>query len=706
MRDRVSRPVLGIALVALAATAPVAFAGRHDEPKTVRDLAYGEVLFYFYQDDHFAALTRLLAALARDEMPSHARDADLLLGALYLSYGQHRLAGQIFDQVLADSVDSELRDRVWYFLAKIWYQRGYLDESAAALARITDELPDPLEPDRRMLEAQVLMDLGRFDDALAALSAWRRPQDQWVGYTKYNIGVALVRLGRVEDGARVLEEVGTLETDNSELRALKDKANVALGYAWLQAGQPLLAKPALQRVRLDGPYSNKALLGVGWADAEQENYRAALAPWIELRGRDLLDSAVQESLLAVPYAFAQLGAEKQAADYYVDAIEAFNSEIVRLNATMISVREGALVGELLEGQKADGSGWYWRLDDIPKSVESRYLYDLMAGNRFQEALKGYRDLLYLRDNLDRWADSLSVFDDILDTRQRAYEQRVPLIDQSLERMDLDEMARRRVALESRLLEVERAEDVVALGTPEQQSQWRKLVAMEPNLDLIEGNPRAAELRDKQRFLKGLLLWELRRDYRARLWAEQRDLRALDREIKEARRHYHEVSSAADGWPDQFADLTTRIGALRPRVEALGARAEATLGEEQAYLEDIVIDELQAQRDRLNTYMVQARFSLASIYDRAAAGEAPDAGESGEAPDPGAGDDAALNHNENDPGAGDDAALNRTENDPGAGDDAALNRTENDPSVGDERIPHADPAPSGVERRGLVAEERR
>ena len=33
---------------------------------------------------------------------------------------------------------------------------------------------------------------------------------------------------------------------------------------------------------------------------------------------------------------------------------------------------------------------------------------------------------------------------------------------------------------------------------------------------------------------------------------------------------------------------------------------------------IAVDELKAQRDRLNTYMLQARFALASIYDRAAA----------------------------------------------------------------------------------------
>ena len=246
-----------------------------------------------------------------------------MLGGLYLSYGEHRLAGEIFERVLAESVDPALHDRCWFFLAKIWHERGYQPEAEAALGRITGELPEDLEPQRQMLTAEVLMSQGRFADALAALEAWKKPGDAWVGYAKYNIGVSLVRLGKIEDGARVLDEVGKLEPKTPQLDALRDKANVALGYAWLQASRPVEAKPSLQRVRLDGPFSNKALLGVGWSDAETKNYRAALAPWLALNDRNLLDSAVQESLLAVPYAFAQLGAHKQAADHYVEAIDAF-----------------------------------------------------------------------------------------------------------------------------------------------------------------------------------------------------------------------------------------------------------------------------------------------------------------------------------------------------------------------------------------------
>ena len=131
------------------------------------------------------------------------------------------------------------------------------------------------------------------------------------------------------------------------MASLRDKANLALGYAWLQANNPTAARTALERVRLSGPYSTRALLGMGWAEAALGQYREALTPWTELHGRNLLDAAVQESYLAVPYAYGKLNANAQAAEYYESAIKSFDSEEQQIDTAVARIGEGHMTDDLL-----------------------------------------------------------------------------------------------------------------------------------------------------------------------------------------------------------------------------------------------------------------------------------------------------------------------------------------------------------------------
>ena len=106
------------------------------EPTVVKDAHYGEVLYYFYQEEYFPAIVRLLAAQKQTQLENHIDESELLLGGLYLSYGHHQRAAEIFERLLADNVEPEIRDRTWFFLAKIWHQRGYLAESQNALLNV------------------------------------------------------------------------------------------------------------------------------------------------------------------------------------------------------------------------------------------------------------------------------------------------------------------------------------------------------------------------------------------------------------------------------------------------------------------------------------------------------------------------------------------------------------------------------------------
>src|SRR5690242_3143924 len=193
------RPFSRLALAAVLAAAvvsaaPEAFAARKQKdtlPTTrIQDLHYGDVLFYFYQDDDFEAITRLNAYEQWGLMPHHTAESQLLLGGLYLSLGLHNEAGRRFQELLTPQTPEVVRNKAWFYLAKVWYARGYLDRAEQAIRQVKGKLPTQLEAEKQHLFANILLRLGRFDEAVALLRNWRGPAD-WMAYAQFNLGVAL-----------------------------------------------------------------------------------------------------------------------------------------------------------------------------------------------------------------------------------------------------------------------------------------------------------------------------------------------------------------------------------------------------------------------------------------------------------------------------------------------------------------------------------
>ena len=604
----------GLALGALVAT-PVA-ATEERGPIVVEDPHYGDVLFHFYSEDYFAAIVRLLALRETGKLESHLIESEVLLGGLYLNYGHHLEAAEIFERVLADNVDPEIRDRTWFFLAKIWQQRGYLDRAATALASIEGTLPDNLEREAEMIEAEIYIATGEFDRAIALLSEWEG-ETEWSRYAQFNLGVALVRSGRIAEAERILSDLGSIDPWTEELTSLRDKANLALGYALLQDGRPLAAKAPLSRVRLEGPFSNKALLGVGWADAQLDNYQRALVPWMELRGRDLLDSAVQESMLAIPFALGKLDAVSQAADHYLNAIEAFYEETNSIDATIGRIESGAFLEEFVTDEPLDSSGWYWEMERLPEGPEARYLFHLLSTHEFQEGLKNYRDLNYLYQNLDSWQRNVDVFRTMLETRREAFETRLPRVQDALGRADIDDLVDRKLEYDSVLNDIEQSDDWLALSSEEQFDMWGTVTGLEANPALGADTAEAAEVRNKIKLIKGVLQWELEREFKDKLWKLRREVRQTGEALVETQRSRREVDQSMRDEPLDFEALEVRVDGLASRVEGMQMRVADAMGAQRTYLQRIAVGELTAQKQRLDTYSVQARFALASIYDRAA-----------------------------------------------------------------------------------------
>ncbi|HKM56951.1 MAG TPA: hypothetical protein VJY33_26330, partial [Isosphaeraceae bacterium] len=279
-------------------------------PKDLKDLYFGEALYHAYQGEWFDAVSRLDTELAlhygvdepeRDTLHYHVNQAEFDVGDFELYYRMHRKAGRAIKAVIEGNVPEPVKNEAIYRLARIYFQKGQPIEAQEAIDRIKGAVPEKIRGDLAFLRAEILMANGRFADSAHILGGIQNAPDL-SGFSTYNLGIALIRDGKETDGRSSLDRAGQIKSDDSVTLAIKDKSNLVLGEKLLTEKKFAAAKDVLDRVRLAGPFSNRGLLGSGWADASREQYQNALVPWTILAGRAATDPSVEEAMLAVPYA--------------------------------------------------------------------------------------------------------------------------------------------------------------------------------------------------------------------------------------------------------------------------------------------------------------------------------------------------------------------------------------------------------------------
>jgi uncharacterized protein YlxW (UPF0749 family) len=590
-----------------------------EPPAGVQDPHYGDSLFYFYQGRYFSAVTSLMVSQHFERMPRHADEAEVLRGGLFLSYGLHREAGEIFARLIEKGAPPAVRDRAWFYLAKIRYQRGLHAQAEEALARIERDLPAELQEDRVLLQAQLAMARGDYTGAartLETLTKRGKPGSDVALYARYNLGVAMIKAGQAAQGAALLDEVGRAATGSEELRSLRDKANVALGFAALQEERAADARRQLERVRLSGMLANKALLGFGWAAASQRDLNAALVPWTELAQRDPSDAAVLEARLAVPYAYAELGAYGKALGLYQDAIGAFERESARLDESIAAIRAGALLAGLIERNPGEEMGWFWNIERLPELPHTGHLAQVLAQHEFQEAFKNYRDLLFLARNLKQWEDSLEVLRAMLANRRQAFAERLPAVRAREQTIDLATYDARRDALRGELARVESEGDGAALADARERELQARIDAARALVERGGADPQIAAARERLRRVQGALAWQQTQNFADRLWQAKKHFSELERNLDEAHTRAQKLARAQREAPARMDALAARIEALAARVKALQPRVAELAAAQQNHVQELAVAQLDKQKERIAAYVSQARFAVAQIYDRA------------------------------------------------------------------------------------------
>ena len=591
----------------------------------LKDLYFGEALYHAYQGEWFDAISRLDTEIPgyyrvdepeKDTLHFHINQATFDVGDFELNYRMHQRAGRAIKSVIEGNVPEPVRNEAIYRLARMYFQKDRPEDALKTVNLVRGSVPADVRPELVYLRSNIDMANGKNGEAALILKDILSDKSM-EGFSSYNMGIALIRDGKEQSGREYLDKAGRVEKSDEATLSIKDKANLVLGEKLMADKNYESAKSVLDRVRIDGPFSNRALLGSGWADAYRDQYESALVPWTILAERGTTDESTEEAMLALPYAYGKLGVYSKAAVLYDKAVQTFGKEIDRLNASITSIHEGKFLKALVREEIKQDPNWVIKLRELPESPETFYLLDLMASHDFQETLKNYLDLEELRKKIEVWSGDLVAFEDIIEKRKAYYQPLLPQVDKEFRQLDSKMRLRlmQRDLIEKRLQAMLTAPHPEYLATAAERIALDEVTRVEQKLS-AGGKAVPADAAARIKRLRGVIRFGIYTEYDRRFTDAHRHLRNLNSDIARLKKAYISFVRARQAATQSYEGYNNIIRTLKSRIATAQSKVMELMPKQGEILTNMAVSELSKRRDRITEYQTKAHFAMADSFDRA------------------------------------------------------------------------------------------
>ncbi|GMR16000.1 MAG: hypothetical protein BMS9Abin31_0300 [Gammaproteobacteria bacterium] len=590
-----------------------------------KDLFFSEGLYYAYQEQYFDAISKIDAELAQyygldepelNSLHFYLNHAEFSIGDFELYYRMHNRAGRAIKSVLEGDVEDVVRNDAAYRLAKIYHQKQQPVNALHTIQRIKGEVPEKIKYDLELLKAQIYISNEKFPDAIQILN--NIENDSAVdGYASYNLAIAYIGNNETEKGILQLDKTGQISSGDKAVLAIRDKANLVLGYKLMENKQPERAIKYFERIRLGGPFSNRALLGSGWAAVAAEKYKQAIVPWTILSKRTVTNQSVQEVLLGLPFVYGKLEAHGKAAVLYGKALDTYGNELKKLDNSIKSIREGKFLEAVVREEYKKDKNWLINLRNLPDAPETHYLMQLLASNDFQESLKNYFDLDDLGKKISSWDGYLDSYTETINHRKNYYTPLFPPMQEKFRLLD----SRMKLRLAQRKKIADRLNKMLISPRPDYLAKVNERIALNKIYKIEKKfkkgkNSGSAEINSRISRLKGVIKWNIETEYQERFTEADKNLRLLNEHIDELDNRYRSFVRIRQAATQSFIGYDDQIRQLKNRIRFADEKIKLLLARQGHMLELMSISELENRRKRIEELQIKARFSVAESYDRA------------------------------------------------------------------------------------------
>ena len=329
-------------------------------------------------------------------------ESQIILARSYQDMGLYYKSVEIFKGlIVAGELKEPFLSEIYYYQAKNYYHQKKYPEAESAIVKVKNNMAASFREEKDHLHALILLAQGKHQETQDYLrNNWHNTSTSWNIYARFNLAVALIKSGKVDQGMSLLTQAVSREGRDPEMRLLTDKINQVIGYLLIKENKPAQSRQFFEKVRLQGVFSNLSLLGAGWASYMLEQYNQALVPWEELISRDIRDISVQEALLTVPVIYEKLGQYDVSADYLRKAIDRLQGEIEQLDQAVNSIGNHDLAAAISRAAYLNQDN-IKVLFEFSSPVALRYISQLNEDRGFSQLLNNYWYLQVLSVQLEK-----------------------------------------------------------------------------------------------------------------------------------------------------------------------------------------------------------------------------------------------------------------------------------------------------------------
>lgn len=400
--------VLGLALLLGGAGFSSLALAAESHIRQKSELEYGPVLYEYHQHEYFDALVQNAYVKDINNPISQRVSSEILRGAMLLSYGMPNAAEPLFQSLLKQTQDTETRNRAWYHLARLYYNKSDRSGALRAISQIKGKIPKDLHVEYHYLASLLKSDGKHLEAVNEAINSLSEEMPHY-SYLLFNLAVTQLRAGNVLTAVEKLESIAAYTGPNRELQALSDRAKHGLAQLATQAGDLPTAWRYLTGIRTSGLYSNRALLSYAWTAINMKLYAEAIPALQLLDQRSIAIPEVQEAKVLLAHLYEQEGSPRKALKSNVLAEKAFKEGLATLKQAREIIARQDVPREFIENLEVimDESDWYRTTASVDYKKLTPFLIDLMASNAFNETLKDLAALYTLEDNLQYWLSQTS-----------------------------------------------------------------------------------------------------------------------------------------------------------------------------------------------------------------------------------------------------------------------------------------------------------